>query len=95
MNPFTNHPKQQGITYLEHWFLTIGIASRLFTCVIAFALHAILPCIPSAPQFDLESSTAYLVARNQWIEFAKVFSTTTRAQIPMSLRGGMPMQQTN
>ena len=99
MNPFTAHPKQQRITYLEHWLFAMGIACRLLTSVVAFALHAMLPCIPIAPRHDLESTTAYLVARNKWIESAKESSTSTSNQIPESLnlimRGGMPMQQQN
>ncbi len=71
MNPFTIHPQQQGITYVAHWRFAFGIAYRLLTSVVAFALHAILPFIPIAPRFDLESTTAYLTERNRWIENAK------------------------
>ena len=71
MNPFTAHPHQQGITYLEHWLFAMGIAYRLLTSVVAFALHAMLPCIRIAPLHDLESTAAYLAERNQWIETTK------------------------
>lgn len=71
MNPFTAHPQQQGISYFEHWSFAMGIACRLLTSVVVFALHAILPFIPIAPRHDLEKTTAYLAERNQWIENAK------------------------
>jgi hypothetical protein len=71
MNPFTAHPHQQGITYMDHWFFAMGIAYRLLTSVVAFTLHAMLPLIPIAPRFDLESTAAYLAERNRWIETAK------------------------
>jgi hypothetical protein len=43
MNPLTTHPEQQGVTYFEHWRFAMGIAYRLLSSVIAFALHAMLP----------------------------------------------------
>jgi hypothetical protein len=71
INPFTTHPEQQGITYLEHMHFAMAIAYRLLTSVVAFALHALMPFIPIAPRFDLESTVAYLLDRNKWIETAK------------------------
>ncbi len=71
MNPFATHPQQQGVTYFEHWCFAMGIAYRLLTSVVAFAVHAILPFIPIEPRLDLESTAAYLVERNRWIETAK------------------------
>jgi hypothetical protein len=71
MNPLTTHPEQQGVTYFEHWRFAMGIAYRLLSSVIAFALHAMLPFIPIEPRLDLEATTAYLAERNQWIESAK------------------------
>lgn len=71
MNPFTAHPHHQGITYMDHWFFAMGIAYRLLTSVVAFALHAMLPFISIAPRLDLESTAAYLAERNHWIEAAK------------------------
>jgi hypothetical protein len=71
MNPLTTHPQQQGITYFEHWYFAMDIACRLFISVVAFALHAMLPFIPIEPRLDLESTAAYLVERNRWIETAK------------------------
>jgi hypothetical protein len=71
MNAFTAHPHRQGITYVEHWCFAMGIAYRLFTSVMAFALHGLLPFIPIEPRLDLESTAAYLAERNRWIETAK------------------------
>lgn len=80
MNPFTTHPQQQGISYIQHWRFAMGIACRLLTSVVAFALHAILPFIPITPRHDLEKTTAYLMERNQWIETAKTSSTSMSKQ---------------
>lgn len=71
MNPFTTHPRQQGVTYIAHLCFAMGIAYRLWTSVVAFALHALLPFIPIAPRLDLESTSAFLAQRNRWIETAK------------------------
>jgi len=70
MNPFTTHPHRQGISYVEHFRFAMGIAFRLLTSVVAFALHAILPFSPIAPRLDLEATAAYLKERNRWIETA-------------------------
>jgi len=67
MNPFTTHPHRQGISYVEHWWFAMGIACRLLTGVVTFALHAILPFLPIAPRFDLEATAAYLTERNRCI----------------------------
>lgn len=71
MNPFTEHPQRQGITYIEHWYFAMGIAYRLLTSVVAFALHAILPRIPITSRLDLEATTGYLLERNRCIESVK------------------------
>ncbi len=70
MKPFTQHPHQQGITCFEHWLFAMGIALRLLTSVVAFALHAILPFISIEPRLDLEATAAFLAERNQFIETA-------------------------
>jgi len=70
LNIFTGHPHRQGVSYLAHWCFAMGIAWRLLRTVSAFALHALLPFISIAPQFDLEASAAYLAERNRWIEAA-------------------------
>jgi hypothetical protein len=51
---------------IEHWRFAMGIAYRLLSSVIAFALHAMLPFIPIEPRLDLDATTAYLAERNQW-----------------------------
>jgi len=71
MNPFTAHPRQQRVTYVEHWRFAMGIAFRLLASAVAFAAHAILPAIPIEPKFDLEATADYLRERNRWIETAK------------------------
>lgn len=71
MNPFTEHTRQQGVTYLEHWGFAMGIAYRLLASVIAFAVHAMLPFISIERTHDLEATAAFLEERNHWIESAK------------------------
>ena len=70
MNPFTEHPHEQGISYTQHWCFAMGIAYRLVASATKFALHAILPAIAIEPRFDLEAMIAYLRERNDWIENA-------------------------
>ncbi len=70
MNAFTGHPHAQGVTYFEHWGFAMGIAWRLLSSVIAFALHALLPCITIGRRFDLEATSAFLMERNHFIETA-------------------------
>ena len=70
MNALTEHPHQQGVTYFEHWAFAMGIAWRLLTTVVAFALHAMLPFIFIEPRLDLEATAAFLAERNQFIETA-------------------------
>ncbi len=90
MNPFATHPRQQGITYVEHWCFAMGIAYRLLTSVVAFAVHAILPFIPIEPRLDLESTAAYLVERNRWIETAK---GTVHGHAKPGLAGSRPSRR--
>ncbi len=70
MNAFTGHPHAQGVTYFEHWCFAMGIAWRLLSSVIAFALHALLPFITIERRFDLEATSAFLMERNHFIETA-------------------------
>ena len=70
MNAFTGHPHEQGVTYFEHWVFAMGIAWRLLSSVVAFALHALLPFISIESQFDLEATSAFLIERNHFIETA-------------------------
>ena len=71
MNPFTAHPRQQHVTYLEHWRFAMGIAFRFLASVVVFAAHAILPATRIEPQFRLEAAADYLREQNRWIETAK------------------------
>jgi hypothetical protein len=71
MNPFTTHPRQQGISYYQHWCFAMGIAGRLSSSVLAFTVHALLPFISIEPGLDLESTATFIKERNEWIETAK------------------------
>ena len=70
MNPFTRHPQQQGVTYGGHWRFAMGIACRLLMSVAAFGMHALLPWVSIPRELDLESTAAFLLERNRWIENA-------------------------
>ena len=70
MSFFTEHPHEQGITYFEHWRFAMGIAWRLLSSVVAFALHAVLPFTSIEPQYDLEATAGFLLERNDFIEAA-------------------------
>jgi len=70
MTVFTQHPHEQGISYIAHWTFAMGIAWRLLRSVIAFAVHAMLPFITIDRHFDLEATSAYLLQRNVFIEAA-------------------------
>lgn len=74
MKLFTEHPHQQGITYLEHARFAAGIAYRLISSAIVFALHAIVPAIRIEQRLDLEATIAFLDERNRWIENSKAAS---------------------
>lgn len=93
MNPFTNHPHRQGISYVEHWWFAMGIAFRLLTSVVAFALHAILPFLPIARRLDLGATAAYLAERNRWIETASRPAPSSSTRMPRGIRPvGAPSQ---
>jgi hypothetical protein len=68
MNPFTRHPQQQGLTYWEHLEFAVGIALRLLTSAVAFALHAVFPFIGIKPVLDLEETAGFMQECNEWIE---------------------------
>jgi hypothetical protein len=70
MEPFSNHPHKQGLTYLQHWSFAMGIAWRLLSSVVAFAVHAILPFVAIEPRLDLEATSAFLLERNRYVENA-------------------------
>jgi len=85
-NPFTAHPHLQGISYVEHGWFAMGIALRLLSSVIAFALHAILPFLHIAPRFDLEATAAYLAERNRWIANAASPAPGASTRMPRGIR---------
>ena len=68
MNPFTEHTRTQGVTYLQHAGFALGIAGRLFSSVTAFTVHALCPFIGIGKDYDLEATAAFLAERNDWIE---------------------------
>lgn len=70
MNPFTKHPYQQGVTYIEHWCFAMGIACRLLYSVAAFVVHALFPFVSISRRLDLECTAAFIQERNDWIENA-------------------------
>ena len=67
MNPFTEHPKQQGITYSQHAVFAMTISARLLISVLAFATHAILPFISIDKTYDLQAMIDFLQRCNNWI----------------------------
>lgn len=71
MNIFTDHPQQQGISYIEHMGFALGIAIRLLNSVIAFSLHAFFPFIDIKKSLDLEETARYINEQNEWIESMK------------------------
>lgn len=93
MNPFTNHPHRQGISYVEHWWFAMGIAFRLLKSVVAFALHAVVPFFPIARRLDLEATAAFLAERNRWIESTSRPSPGSSTRVPRGIRPvGAPSQ---
>ena len=72
MNPFIQHPQEQGISYTEHLVFAMSIASRLMHSVMAFALHAVFPFIDIRPSLDLEATALFILQKNDWISNAKI-----------------------
>ena len=70
MTIFTQHPHDQGISYIEHLGFAMGIAWRLFCSVLAFGAHALMPWITIEKKLDLEATSAFLLERNDFIESA-------------------------
>ena len=64
----------------------MGIALRLLSSVVAFALHAILPFLHIAPRFDLEATAAYLAERNRWIANAAGPLPGSVTRVPQRVR---------
>ena len=89
MNLFTQHPHDQGVSYFEHLDFALGIAWRLLCSVIAFAVHAVLPFIGIDRKLDLESTSAFLLERNRFIECAAELNREN----PAFLREAMASKQ--
>jgi hypothetical protein len=68
MTLFTDHPAAQGFTYTTHFAFAAGIAFRLLRSALAFAIHAIFPFASIELRLDLEATSAYLLARNRFVE---------------------------
>ena len=49
----------------------MGIAYRLLSSVLAFVVQVFFPIVSIEPRIDLESTAAFMVERNRWIESAK------------------------
>lgn len=81
MNPFTQHTRKQGVTYLEHAIFALSIARRLFSSVTAFAMHAIFPFIDIERHLDLEATSDFLQERNDWIESQKFSTPQSKAWV--------------
>ena len=68
MNPFLQHPHEQGIGYREHAVFALSIAYRLCRSAMLFALHGVFPWSPIPKCLDLEATESFLRERNAWIE---------------------------
>jgi hypothetical protein len=68
MTIFTQHPHDQGVSYFEHRGFAMGIRWPLLRSVMAFAIHALLPCIKIDKHLDFEATSTYLLQRNSFIE---------------------------
>jgi len=43
VNPFTKHPAEVGMTYIEHTQFALMLASKTFLMAISSLIHAFLP----------------------------------------------------
>ncbi|MDH5377169.1 MAG: DUF6356 family protein [Gammaproteobacteria bacterium] len=86
MNPFLQHPHQQGVSYTAHLFFAARIAIRLLCSTTAFALHAVMPFIDIHRRLDLAATIRFLEEHNKWIEEKKKFghSDSTTRELPQS-----------
>ena len=71
MKPFTKHTQAQGLSYSEHWCFAMGVAWRLTSSVVAFALHAFFPFIHIERRLDFEATMEFINERNEWLENIK------------------------
>jgi hypothetical protein len=68
MNPFTEHPHQQGFTWWRHFRFAAGIACRLLPGALNLALHAVVPAIPMRKGWQLKELAEYLNERNAYVK---------------------------
>ena len=59
-NLFTNHPRQQDETYLEHAKFALSVAGRCFVFSVFLFIHALFPFFTAPKAFDLYSTRKYL-----------------------------------
>ena len=71
MNPFTDHTRAQGLTYMQHWCFAMSVAWRLLSSVIAFSLHAMFPFLHIARRLDFEATIDFIHGKNTWLEQVK------------------------
>jgi hypothetical protein len=45
VNPFTDHPTNNGMTYLGHLWVALWLAFRLGLAAAAVAVHAVVPAL--------------------------------------------------
>lgn len=43
MNPFTKHPREVGMNYLQHFAFAFYVVFRLLLAVLACCIHAFFP----------------------------------------------------
>ena len=44
-NPFTDHPTNNGMTYLGHMRVALWLATRLGWAALAVAIHSLVPAL--------------------------------------------------
>lgn len=42
-NPFTDHPRAAGETYLQHMGVAFGVGAKMFVGALACFIHGLLP----------------------------------------------------
>lgn len=65
---FTEHPKTQGETYLQHAFFASCLGTKMLCSGACMFLHAALPFICPPKPFDLKSMAKYINNKNDYRE---------------------------
>ena len=81
MSILTAHLHDQGLSYFEHWLFAMGIAWRLVSSAIAFAIHALLPFVRIKTELDLEATAASLLERNHFVEQSAIRARAWRKTV--------------